>query len=159
MLIEVLRVYSNDEATLGHLFINNKFQCFTLEDQYRAKKVYADTRIPAGLYDITYRTVGGMHTRYKDRFPHMHQGMLWVRNVPGFEYILIHMGNYESQTAGCLLVGMDAVLSGTHPYIAHSRMAYEKIYPIIASALNRGEHVVLSIVDIDRMEEWKCQES
>ena len=35
----------------------------------------------------------------------MHKGMLWVRDVPGFEYILIHTGNTDEHTAGCLIVG------------------------------------------------------
>ena len=35
----------------------------------------------------------------------MHKGMLWVRDVPGFEYILIHTGNTDEHTSGCLIVG------------------------------------------------------
>ena len=31
--------------------------------------------------------------------------MLHITNVPNFEYILIHCGNTDEHTSGCLLVG------------------------------------------------------
>ena len=87
MKLEVLRFSSQSESTLGILFnITNgrEFLCFTLEDEFRTQKVYGETRIPAGTYEIELRTIGRFHERYLKKFPEMHIGMLWIRNVPNF---------------------------------------------------------------------------
>ena len=59
--LEVLRYSSGADSTLGLLFENGpngrEFLAYTLEDEWRAEKVSAETRIPAGTYDIQLRTV------------------------------------------------------------------------------------------------------
>jgi hypothetical protein len=152
MKIILQRKFEDNESTLGELFnrddvFNNRL-CYTLEDQRQdRKKVYGETRIPAGTYDIKLRTVGGFHKKHKARYGNMHKGMLWLQDVPNFEYILIHTGNTDDQTHGCLLVGLEA--PKTSPYtIIHSRDAYTKIYPPIANAILRGEGASITIEDI-----------
>ena len=109
MQLEVVRFSSESDSTNGLLFDitggKRKFLAYTLEDEYRKEKVMHETRIPAGTYEITLRTVGGFTVKYAERYGDMHKGMLWVRNVPGFEYILIHTGNTDEHTSGCLLLG------------------------------------------------------
>ena len=109
MKLEVLRFSSDSDSTLGVLFDTTnerKFLCFTLEDEFREIKISGETRIPAGTYNVTLRTEGGFNQRYNDKFgTDFNKGMLWVRDVPGFEYILIHIGNTDDNTEGCLLVG------------------------------------------------------
>jgi len=148
MELRVIRMYSQDDFTLGALYLESKegreFLCFTLEDEHRDEKVMGETRIPAGTYRITLRTVGGHHNRYKDKFPDMHKGMLWVRDVPNFEYILIHIGNTDEHTAGCLLVGNSADMKG---FIGKSTAAYKNIYPEVAQALLDGEEVWITYRD------------
>ena len=64
MELELLRISSQEDSTNGILFNatdGRKFLCYTLEDQHRETKVWGDTRIPAGTYRITLRTVGGHH--------------------------------------------------------------------------------------------------
>ena len=107
--LEVLRYSSGADSTLGLLFINDangrEFLAYTLEDEFREEKVSAETRIPEGTYDIKLRTEGGFHNRYSTKFgTPWHKGMLHVQDVPGFEYILIHTGNTDEHTMGCLLV-------------------------------------------------------
>ena len=107
--LEVLRYSSGLDSTLGILSENGpegrEFLGYTLEDEWREEKVSAETRIPEGTYDVKLRTVGGFHTRYLDKFgADFHKGMLHVQDVPGFEYILIHTGNTDENTMGCLLV-------------------------------------------------------
>lgn len=155
MLLEVLRFSSQKDSTNGLLFDvtggKRTFLCYTLEDEYRKEKVSGETRIPAGTYRITLRTTGGFHSRYKAKHGEMHKGMLWVRDVPGFEYILIHSGNTDEHTAGCLLVGnsQQANFGTSDGFIGSSVDAYKRIYPPIAKALEEGEEVMISYIDFD----------
>ena len=149
MKLRVVRYLSSDDFTLGMLLdeTNGKhFLCYTLEDEHREEKVMHETRIPAGTYNITLRTVGGFHGRYTKKYGDMHKGMLWVRDVPGFEYILIHTGNTDEHTSGCLIVGNSSDSKG---FIGSSVSAYKKIYPAIAEALERGEEVTITYEDYD----------
>lgn len=157
MKLEVLRFSSQKDSTLGLLFditdCDRKFLCYTLEDEHREEKVMHETRIPAGTYKITLRTVGGFHSKYSKRFGATHKGMLWVRDVPNFEYILIHAGNDDDDTSGCLLVGdtqtENRVSDG---FVGSSINAYKKIYPAIADAIDRGDDVTITYVDFDGRE-------
>ena len=154
MKLEVLRISSQDDSTNGILFDvteGREFLCYTLEDEYRKEKVKGETRIPAGTYKITLRTVGGFHARYEKKYGQMHKGMLWVRNVPGFEYILIHTGNTDEHTAGCLLVGDSQQNNAIKAdgFVGSSTQAYKRIYPKIAQALEAGEEVTITYTDYD----------
>ena len=155
MKLEVLRFSSQKDSTNGILFNvteGREFLCYTLEDEYRNEKIKGETRIPAGTYKITLRTVGGFHGRYEKKYGEMHKGMLWVRDVPNFEYILIHTGNTDEHTAGCLLVGdtqQQNITKSKSGFIGASVDAYKRIYPSIASAIERGDDVEISYVDFD----------
>ena len=155
MKLEVLRFSSQKDSTNGILFDvteDRKFLAYTLEDEHREEKVMSETRIPSGTYNITLRTVGGFHGRYEKKYGEMHKGMLWVRDVPNFEYILIHTGNTDEHTAGCLLVGdtqQQNITKSKSGFIGASVDAYKRIYPSIASAIERGDDVEISYVDFD----------
>lgn len=148
MKITVNRIYSNNEATLSTVSIDGRFICFGLEDEYREVKVKGETRIPAGVYDIGVRTVGGFHKRYSRKFSHFHKGMLQVMDVPGFEYILIHVGNYETNTDGCLLLGKNATTINT-PTVPASTHAYSEFYPLVIEEALKG-NVTIEYIDSDR---------
>mgnify|MGYP003651949720 FL=1 len=110
MQLEVLRFNYGKDSTNGMLFeINNgkrEFLCYTLEDESREEKVWGETCIPEGEYCLGLRTTGGLHSKYSKRFADIHSGMLHVLDVPNFKYILIHCGNTDEDTAGCLLLGI-----------------------------------------------------
>jgi hypothetical protein len=145
MNIRVERIRNNGDTTIGNLFVDDIFQCNTLEDEPRDKKVYGETRIPAGKYKIAFRKTGRFHNKYKERFPEFHVGMLHITNIPNFEYVLIHIGNSDEDTAGCLLVG-DA--EGWK--LKNSTVAYKKLYKQVAAALLENEKVEIEYVDQDR---------
>jgi len=154
MKLEVLRFSSQKDSTIGLLFDvtdgDRNFMSYTLEDEHRDVKVMHETRIPAGTYDITLRTVGGFHARYSQRFGDMHKGMLWVRNVPNFEYILIHAGNDDDDTSGCLLVGDTQTQNVTSDgFVGSSVNAYKRIYKPIAEAIECGDEVTVTYIDFD----------
>jgi len=116
MQLTVDRYLSSAEATLSRVSVDTEFFCYGLEDEFRTVKEKGETRIPAGVYKITLRPWGGFYDRQKTNRQYRdmagagvdHPGMLWVRDVPGFEDILIHPGNTDRDTAGCLLVGTTA---------------------------------------------------
>jgi len=159
MKLEVIRFSSGTDSTNGillevieqgndidGLWQQKKFLAYTLEDEQRDTKVFGETRIPNGDYKLGLRKVGGYHARYTKRFPHIHIGMLHVLDVPGFEYILIHCGNTDEHTAGCLLVGdsQENNLITKDGFIGKSTQAYKRIYPRIAEALDCGEEVTIT---------------
>ena len=157
MKLKVLRFSSKADCTNGLLFedsdIGLLFMAYTLEDEHRVLKVKGETRIPTGTYKIQFRNEGGFDAKYKKRFPTIHKGMLEVCNVPGFEYILIHCGNDDSHTAGCLLLGDSQennkiIKDG---FIGKSTNAYKRVYPDIAKELEKGNEVTIEYIDFDKV--------
>ena len=157
MRLDVLRYSSQGNDSLGLLFVDGVFECYTLEDEFRdlsagAEKVMHETRIPEGTYEIGLRTVGGMHRRYlyhsDTGIREIHKGMLWVRDVPHFQYVLIHCGNDEKDTSGCLLVGSTANNNRYEKgFIGESRTAYKRFYPRVVAAIERAERVIICYRD------------
>ena len=149
MNIRVMRYSSSSESTLGLLFIDGKFQCYTLEDEPREIKIKGKTRIPAGTYLLQLRRFGGHHERYMAKYgSSWHRGMLQVMDVPNFTDILIHKGNKDDDTAGCLLVGDTANNNQTvDGFIGHSTLAYEAFYPIVRDAILNNEVVTITYID------------
>ncbi len=150
MKIDIIRFAHGDDDTLGILLINGKFRCFTLEDEKRTFKVFGETRIPEGKYKLVFRKEGGFHNRYINRFGGLfHRGMLQIQDVPNFKYVLIHIGNDDDDTAGCILVG-DQLTSNFHGngFVGYSTSAYRQIYPEIARAIESGEEVNIEIKSI-----------
>ncbi len=153
MRLKVLRYSSQSDDTLGLLLDETdgrRFLCYTIEDEDRAQKMRGETRIPAGTYDITLRETGGFHRRYSDKFPDFHRGMLWIRDVPNFEWVLIHIGNTDDDTAGCLLLGDQSetnVDRDGEGRIIRSTAAYRRVYPQIVGKLLAGGRVTITYVD------------
>lgn len=146
MKLNLVRQYYTNESTIGKLFIDGIFYCYTLEDKVREgsePKIYGKTAIPTGTYNIGYRTEGNMIEDYKVRYKDIkaERGMLWIKDIPNYDFVYLHIGNDDSQTLGCILVGM----SKASNFIGDSVIAYKKIYPIIANALDKGEVVEIKI--------------
>ena len=151
MKLDVVRTQFGEDATNGMLFINGVFECFTLEDEVRNVKVHSETAIPLGEYEIKLRTEGGFHTKYTSRYGSMHKGMLWLQDVPGFTWMLIHTGNTDQHTAGCLLLGetQQDLDKGKDGFVGGSGDAYKKAYPKIAKAILNGEKVTIKYTNIN----------
>jgi len=156
MKYEVLRVSSGKDATSGLLFEvdNNKrtFLAYTLEDEQRDVKVWGETRIPAGTYKLKLREEGGFHNRYLSKYgTPFHKGMIWVQDVPGFEWILWHTGNTDEHTAGCLILGNTQTNNriAKDGFVGSSVDAYKFVYPRVAAAIESGLDVEVTYVDYD----------
>ena len=151
--LTVVRTQFGKDATNGILLVDGIFECFTLEDQYQEVKVMHETCIPEGTYDIKFRTVGGFHERYKGKYGQAHHGMLHLQDVPNFTYILIHAGNTDEHTSGCLIVGesqQDLDISDDG-FIGHSGKAYSKLYDKVAKQLLQGNKVSIEYTTITNL--------
>src|SRR3990170_73579 len=114
-------------CTLGRLNVDDRFECFTLEDRWRPPtepKVPGETCIPADRYEI----VVTWSERFKARLP-------LLLDVPGFSGIRIHAGNTDKDTAGCLLVGRRRVGAT----IEDSGAALARLLPQIKEAVVSGK--------------------
>lgn len=158
MILELYRFSSQNESTLGILYLVNDgtnqkdFLCFTLEDEKRAVKVHGETRIPEGTYKIEYRKEGGYHNKYTKRFPSIHRGMLEVRDVPNFTHILLHCGNTDNDTDGCLLVGNVISQNITKDgFLGQSTDCYKRIYPILADILDKQKQLSIKIINFEEI--------
>ena len=153
MKLHLLRFSSGERDTLGILYVFNEDDgtrdalAFTLEDEHRDIKVKGETRIPAGVYDVRLRTVGGHHARYGKRFDD-HRGMLHLQDVPNFKYVLIHIGNDEDDTAGCILVGDSASMVGSKRSIQGSTKAYRRVYAKCVDAAESG-NLTITVMDFE----------
>ena len=150
MHLVIDRILSDNDATLSLVYLDGEFICFGLEDEYRADKVPSETRIPQGNYKVGVRQVGGFDARYRAKFGSWHKGMLHVLDVPEFEHILIHIGNTDEDTAGCLLVGMGAN-TANELSISNSTAAYQLLYTKVIDAA-KADDLIITYVNSDRSE-------
>lgn len=139
MDIKVIECDSDNECTISKVYINEVFQCYSIEDEKRDVKVKGETRIPAGIYVLGLR----WSPKFSPKFNHK---MLWVLNVPGFEYILIHWGNTDLDTDGCLVLGKTVGALKKRKAVLNSVAAYEEFYPKVIAAMNRGEKVTIQYI-------------
>lgn len=115
------RIYTCSEYTIGHLYANGEYVCDTLEDcdrnlndkmsvkEITDKKVYGETAIPVGIYDIDMDVPSPKYSNFeKYKWAKKYDGKLpRLQGVKGFEGVLIHVGNYPKDTLACLLVGLN----------------------------------------------------
>jgi hypothetical protein len=152
MEIKLKRRFKGTNYTIGSLFINNVYECDTIEDTDRGlsnemplsviqtKKVYGKTAIPTGTYAIDMNIVS---PKFKDR--------IWAKFCDGklpklcdvreFEGVLIHVGNKPEDTLGCILVGQNKIKG----QIINSTETFTNLYKKMDAAHKRGEKIVITI--------------
>ncbi len=140
MLLEVRREPSAHGCTLGSLYIDGGFECFTLEDVVReipgqpveTWKIPAETAIPSGTYNLAVN----LSNRFQKLLPQL-------LDVPGFAGVRLHSGNTAADTEGCILVGCRREAAT----VLDSRLAFNMLFPKIKAAIDRGEQVQVRIVN------------
>ncbi len=102
-------------CTLGYLSFDD-FSCYTLEKPWLDNKINVSA-IPDGTY-IAKR-------RHSEKYGHH-----WIlQDVPGRSLILIHIGNYPTDTKGCILVGTYA--GDGKPSVWESRITMNKLRELL----------------------------
>lgn len=139
MFVEVKRVKQGKNSTLSEIYVDGVFFCYGLEDLVRERKIKGVTAIPAGKYKLGLNRYGAMNARYSRLYPALHQGMIEIRDIPGFKYVYIHIGNNFGDTAGCLLVGDRYEEDDDDDYVLlRSAKTYKKLYAQLVEAVSNG---------------------
>lgn len=121
MKLKLIRKYKCPEYTIGHLYINDKYFCDTLEDTVRQldsieDKIKHKTAISAGVYKV----VVTMSPKFKRLLP-------LLLNVPFFTGIRIHRGTKAEHTSGCVLIGENKIKGG----LINSKYYEEKLVELM----------------------------
>jgi len=127
MDIKIRRFEFGTTYTIGKMYIDGVYHCFTLEDKIREAKVQNATAIPYG----TYTVVIDHSTRFNRDMPH-------ILNVPGFEGVRIHTGNTSADTEGCILVG--TTWAGKD-FVGNSKIAFDPLF----EKMKKADQITLEI--------------
>lgn len=153
MEILIKRRYKGDSYTIGTMYIDGERFCDTLEDKDRgldasmseaniaSYKVYGKTAIPTGTYRIDVDTIS---QKFKSRTWAKHYGGIVPRlvGVKGFSGVLIHPGNTQEDTLGCILVGENKIKG----QVINSQISWFKLMDMfLLPAKQRGEKITLEI--------------
>lgn len=133
MDLKIVRKEFTSKSTIGELYVDDVFECYTLEDRYRpdGPKVPHETCIPCGTYEVTI----DFSNRFKRLMPH-------VLDVPNFSGIRIHSGNTSADTEGCILLGKTKATDR----VDKSRLAFNNFFAKLDEAVDSNEPVALEIV-------------
>lgn len=123
MNITLKRTAKEANYTIGQLYVDGEYLCDTLEPKFRnlkkEKKVPGRTAIPAG----TYRILITKSYRFRRWLP-------LLMDVPQFQGIRIHAGNYPQDTQGCILVGWNR----KRGMVVNSRTALQQLMNLLTAA-------------------------
>lgn len=147
MEILLKRIARKERYTIGHLYINGKRFCDTLEDHdrlyYGKPKVNGETAIPCGRYEVLLN-VYSPRFGAKEPYKSLCGGCVpLINNVPNFTGVRIHCGNRPTETDGCVLVGINSV----EGMVLDSRKTFTNLMKkYLIPARQRKEKVYITIV-------------
>ena len=127
MKLLLKRLHRTDVSTIGELYVDGVFECYTLEDVEREVKIKSETAIPKG----TYKIIVTMSNRFKRLLP-------LLINVPDFQGVRIHSGNTNHDTEGCILVGQIR----SKDFIGKSRKAFDNLF----KKMQKAKSITIEIV-------------
>lgn len=138
MELEVRRIAKREAYTIGRLYIDGERFCDTLEPTdrglrqdmqipvLRAKKRKGKTAIPTGRYRVTLEVKSPKYSKGR-QYAFCDGYLPRLINVPAFEGVLIHIGNYPRDTEGCILVGKNTVVGA----VMESTATFKKLYEVL----------------------------
>lgn len=143
MEIKVKRIAKKEHYTIGHLYVNGEYVCDTLEDAMREVKIKHKTAIPAGRYKVAMSIVSPKYSQPKYKWAKPYGGKLpRLLDVPGYEGILIHVGNTVNDTSGCILVGLNKVVGKV---VESTKTFYKLMDNYLVPAREQKEEIWINI--------------
>ena len=141
MELNIKRIARRETYTIGRLYIDGKYFCDTLEDKdrglrqdmpvavIRATKRKGITAIPTGRYRITLAVQSPKFSK-RAIYQFCNGYLPRLINVPGYDGVLIHIGNTARDTEGCLLVGKNTRVGK----VLESRKTFMALYDKLLEA-------------------------
>lgn len=136
------RIYKSDTYTIGKLYLDGQYFCDTLEDKDRGLdstmsekeiekiKVYGETAIPTGKYEILTDVISPKFSKY-DFYKTVCNGRLpRLSGVKGFSGILIHVADGTKGSKliqGCIGIGKNKIKGG----LLEGKETFKKLWEII----------------------------
>ena len=140
---KLLRKLDDTHGTFGRLYDGAETElCRIVERPWKEnqKKISC---IPVGKYKLNFYPYGKkFYPKYKKLFAKQgnERGMIILEDVPGRTHILIHRGNYPTDSWGCLLVNKSVGRNDNGELQGYtSTAAYKEIYPVLAHSIEIGE--------------------
>ena len=154
MELTLKRIAKRETYTIGRLYVDGRYVCDTIEDRDRGlnqrmtlaeikrKKVYGQTAIPTGKYEVMMDICSPKYSQ-KAKWKEYNGGFMpRLKDVPGYSGVLIHPGNTENDTMGCLLVGENKVVGK----VINSEATFKRLYPMLLNAHNLGEKITVEVI-------------
>lgn len=141
MELKLRRIARKEKYTIGRLYIDGKYFCDTIEDKDRGlrqdlplsvnkkRKVQNETAIPVGKYRVTLGVKSPKMSK-RPAYDFCDGYVPRLINVPAFDGILIHIGNTERDSAGCILVGENKVVGK----VINSTQTFHRLYERLKAA-------------------------
>lgn len=143
MKLTLKRIALRPTYTIGRLSVNGERFCDTIEDRVRGKaemKVPGETAIPYGRYKVTLKVRSPKFSSYR-QYQFCGGYLPRLLNVPGFEGVLIHIGNTADDSSGCIIVGENKAVGR----VVNSTATFHRLYSLLKEADNRGDDIEIEI--------------
>lgn len=143
MKIEVRRIAKKKDYTIGRMYVDGKYVCDTLEDAVRDAKIKHVTAIPEGEYKVAMGIVSPKYSQAKYAWGVKYNGKLpRLLDVPKYDGVLIHVGNSNKDTSGCILVGRNTIVG---KLTESTKTFYNLMDKWLIPAMKRCESITIEI--------------
>lgn len=149
MRLTLKRTYNNAKYCIGHLYIDGKYFCDTIEDCDRGldqkmtlkeiinRKLKGITAIPTGIYKVVMN-VQSPRLSKKSQYKFCKGYVPRLLDVKGFDGVLIHIGNTAEDSLGCILVGENKEKGK----VINSTAAFHRLYDALTK---KDEEITIEI--------------
>ncbi|EDC2859838.1 hypothetical protein GAB50_07120 [Campylobacter jejuni] len=136
MKITINRRYTGKTCVIGKFKVLDDddkilFECFSLEEDKEGLESGKDLRIPEGNYNLKRHTPSRFENTLRSITKKDDDTMINVYNddVPSSRAILIHWGNTDKDTQGCILLGLTK--DNNNESVGQSRQACKEFYDLM----------------------------